>query len=464
MRIAEPINKSGYFWLHISPDSKLPGTLVITDGGNIELEVVGLFDSSVENMFNNSPEHNEFKRIVGHVEEYGLVTLEDCFYKTRNISFNGISKSRLHVNRAFVGVAYDEDEDILYDAFKFSIEGIDDWVAISGIKVDYQFDKRTASINYLPPEEISLNLSNGMKLLVTFSWTLPSSNNTSEAKIAQKTYLKLVSEQVRPVDEFISAAHKITNLLGFAIDKTVCLDHITATSSGITRDIGEGKTIPVPISLYYPSLPYTDIAAKIEWHKMLFRFPQIREDAQRIINNWFDAYEVIEPALNLYFSTKTGGHRFLDSKFLSLAQGLETYHRRTSDEKVMDEIAFKELVEHLIKQCPDEHKTWLSNRVAYGNEVGLSRRIKSIIEPFKNIIGSSKVRGKLVRTVVATRNYLTHYDKSLESDAAKGKDLVEITLKLEAIYQLHLLQVLGFTQEEIQSIIDNSQEIKYKLG
>ena len=250
--------------------------------------------------------------------------MDNCLYKNKNISFGGISKSSVYVNKALVGVAYDDKEIVLLNTFQFSVEGIDEWVGLSGIKVEHQFEKRTASITYSPPENISLNLNNGMKLLITFSWTLPGFPNTKEAKITQKAYFKLVSEQERPLNDFISSAYKITTLLGFAIDKTVCLERVTVTSDAIRQDIGDGKTAPVAMSLYYASLPYTKIEPKIDWHRMLFRYGQIREDAERIINNWLDAYDVIDPALNLYFSIKTGAHKYLNGKFLALAQGLET--------------------------------------------------------------------------------------------------------------------------------------------
>lgn len=463
LRIKEEFKKSGYFWLPSDPERRIPGTLVITDGGNIELEVVGLFDESIEGLNRDLNGKDELERIIGHIEKHGLVTLNDCFYKNKNISFGGISKSSIIVNKALIGVAYDDKEIVLFNNFQFSVEGIDEWVGLSGIKVEHQFEKQTASITYSPPEEISLNLNNGMKLSITFSWFLPGSPNAKEAKITQKTYFKLSSEQERPLNEFISAAYKITTLLSFAIDKTVCIERVSATSDAIRQAIGDGKTIPVSISLYYASLPYTKIEPKIDWHRMLFRFEQIREDAERIVNNWFDAYDEIEPALNLYFSTKTGAHKYLESKFLALAQGLETYHRRTSNEKLMDEAVFKELTENLIKQCPKENQKWLSGRLQHGNEVNLGRRIKSIIEPFKEFLGTSKERNKLIRTIVDTRNYLNHYDKSLASVAASGRDLWLLCLKMEAIFQLHLLQVLGFTQAEVKSVSDNSHELQQKL-
>ena len=454
MRIKEEFKKSGYFWLPSDPQRIIPGTLTITDGGNIDLELFGVFDNNFDNNY-------KLERIIGDIEDHGLVTLDDCFEKNKRIS-SGISKSYISVNNALIGVAYDDKELVLLNTFRFSIEGIDEWVGLSGITVENQ-EKGITSITYSPPEKVLLNVNNGMKLWVTFSYTRPGLPITTEAKITQKTYFKLESEQEIPLKDFKSAAYKITTLLGFAIDKTVCIEKVSVTSNARRQDIGHGKTMPVPILLYYASVPYTKIEPKIYRHRMLFRFKEIREDAQRIINNWFDAYDKIAPALELYFSAKTGAHKYLESQFLALAQGLETYHRRTSNEKLMDEAVFKELTENLRKQCPEEHKNWLSGRLEYGNEVNLRRRIKLIIEPFKEFLGTTKEREKLINTIVDTRNYLTHYNNSLESKAASDKDLFSLCRKMEAIFQFNLLQELGFREEEIKSIFDNSDELQEKL-
>lgn len=464
MRIKEEIKNVGYFWLPSAPENRIPGFLIIKDGGKIELEVVGHFNESIEGLKSVLNGTDEIERIVGHIEKHGLVTLDDCFYKNKNISFGGISKSTIHVNQAFFGVAYDDKEIVSFNSFQFSVEGVDEWVGLSGIKVENDYESRTATITYVPPSEISFNLKNGMELRLTFSWSFPGFPHNREAKVSQKTYFRLISEKELPLNEFISAAYKITTLLCFAIDKTVCIEQISATSDSITRDIGEVKNVPVSVSIYYGSLPYSKIQPKIDWHRMLFRFGQIADDAERIINNWFDAYGEIDPALNLYFSTKTDAYKYLEGKFLALAQALETYHRRTSGERLMDDAVFKELTERLLEQCPEERRAWLAGRIAHGNEISLSRRIKSIIEPFKEILGNSKDRGRLIRSIVDTRNYLTHYDASSAELAVTGRELWVLSLKMEAIFQLHLLQVLGFTEEEVKSVLASSQELRQKLN
>jgi hypothetical protein len=176
------------------------------------------------------------------------------------------------------------------------------------------------------------------------------------------------------------------------------------------------------------------------------------------------AYREIEPALSLYFSTKTGAHRFLDGRFLALAHGLETYHRRTSNEKLMDDGEFEALVTEILSGCPEEKKEWLKDRLTYANEINLRNRIKKIVAAFKEHIGNSKTREKLISNIVDTRNYLTHFDKSSKHKAVSGRELAFLCFKMEALLQLHFLQVLGFTKVEINSVLNNCDQLKQKLS
>jgi hypothetical protein len=230
VRIKQNIEKSGYFWVPSAPEKKIPGVLCVSDGGNIDLEVVGLFDESIDGLNKVANGKASIERIVGYVETYGLVTLDNCFYRKRVIPIGGIAKSLVYVNRAHLGVAFETNEPVLFSQFKFSLEGIDDWVGISGIKVSDDFQAKSATITYEPPEDISIDLSNGVKLKITFSWTLPGFPANKEAKVSQKTFFKLVSESENPIDDFISTAYRISTFMCFADDETVCLEGVSATS------------------------------------------------------------------------------------------------------------------------------------------------------------------------------------------------------------------------------------------
>lgn len=440
-------------------ENKIPGVLSIDDGGKIELEIVGHFDEGLKPLSGD----DNLSRIIGHVEKDGLVTLDDCFYTKKNFSFGGISKSKVVVNKVLSGAAWDRDEKIDFNTFSFSVDCLDEWVGISGIDVDNDWDRRTATIKYNPPEKIRMELKNGMALEICFAYTLPGFPNLTEAKITQRAYFRLESENPRDLNDFTSTAFKITNLMCFAMDEVVSLKNVSATSSEILRDGGDDKKYPVPISIYYQSIPFSEKIPKKNWHEMLFNFGAIKANAQQVFDNWLNAYEYLSPALGLYFSTKSGAQKYLDGKFLALAQGLETYHRRTSSETLIDNESYAALVSEVLEGCPAEHLAWLKGRLMHGNEINLGKRIKKIIEPFQDHLGTSGERRKLLRKIVDTRNYLTHYCESLHDKSAKDRELWVLCMKMEVIFNLHFLKVIGFTDEEINGVVKNCHPLKRKL-
>jgi len=459
MRIDKEFKKSGYFWLPESPDKKIFGTLTILNGGSTELEVIGLFHDGIKAIHDDNV---NFKMIIGFVEDEGYVTLLDSFYSKKNISFGAISKSKLVVNCVFSRVSFEEDKDILFNTLSFSVDCLDEWVGFTGINVENNYEARSSVVTYNPIESISYSLKNGMRLELGFAHTLPGYPNITEVKITQRAYFRLVSDEPRPLLDFTSIIYKITNFLCFAVDETVSIKNIYGSINKAPQT-SIPPTYNIPIPIYYQSSPFVEIEPKVNFHRMLFTFGLIKNNFEVVINNWIDAYSILEPAFNLYFSTKTNAQKYLEGKFLALAQGLETYHRRTSDEKLMDEIQFQTLVESILQHCPEENKEWLSMRLMHGNEIPLRKRLTQLIKPFKRHIGSTKVMNKFISTITDTRNYLTHYDKSSQSKAAQGIELYPICLKMESIFQLNFMKTICFTDGEIDNAVENCFSLKSKL-
>ena len=458
MRIKEELKESGYFWLPSAPDKRIPGTLSVSDGGVIKLELFGVFGTSGRDL-------DPIERIVGHVEKMGFVTLDDCYCRSwsSNVdtsgTFDDISKSLIDVMRVFKGVAYREGEIPCFDTLTFSIEGIDRWVGISGIEVDHQRKKHAATISYELPANIPIKLKNDMELLIAFSWQSPLlSRALKEAKVTQKIYFHLISQDARELDEFISVANKLTTFLCFAINEMVCLDSISTVFDTPHQDIREDLSRMTSVDIYCASSPHSKKCPEIYEHNMLFEFKEIQNDIEKKINNWIKGYEQFAPAFHLYFWAQRNAYPYLEVRFLSLIQGLEAYHRRTSEEKEMDETEFEELVEKLIEQCPARRKEWLRNRLRYGNEVSLRKRITRLIEPFKDPFGNKEKRKKLINRIVDTRNNLTHH-----SEREYIEDLWVLCQRMEALFQLHFLQLIGFNGEEIKSIVANCSQLREKL-
>ena len=197
---------------------------------------------------------------------------------------------------------------------------------------------------------------------------------------------------------------------------------------------------------------------------MLFRYLQLKDRFQTTISGWMAAYEEIEPAMNLYFASKSGAHPFIDGKFLSLAQCLETYHRRSSSQLEMPEEEYSSLLSSLLVACEPKWKSLIEGKLKFENELSLRKRLKKVLEPVSSYFGDEKSITYLINKIVDTRNYLTHYPEELESKTADDQELRKLCLKMEAIFQMHLLSRIGITQEEISTIVKNNRQLRYKLN
>lgn len=459
MKIKEGIKKPGDFWLPTIPDRKVSGTLSVSAEGGIELEILQPLElelePNIEAIFSRNMGRNMggFNRVVGHVQGIGYVTLDGCRYITRNRSMSqGIVKehSVLGVNRVFTGVAYAENEVPRFSAFAFSIEGLDEWVAMNAI--NYESKEGIKIVAYKPTHSISFNLANGMQLEIMISIVHSTSVSPRKEKITRETYFKLVSKKDQELSEFISVAQKLVHLLRFVTNETVSLDSISAVSDSHVENIG-GAIMPIEINIYSQSGFYLKNPPQVHWMDMLFGFSDIHSNAEQVINKWIESYKQYEDAFNLYFLAQLRSQPSPITKFLSLAQCLEVYHRKTPEfgAKYMEDDEFKEIVKPFIRQFPKSERNWFAARLQYANEFSLRDRIREIIKPFEGFIGAEKVP-QLIDYIVDSRHYYTHYNPELESKAAKGQNLYILCLKMEMLFELCFLELMGFSQEKINSI------------
>ena len=461
MRIKEEFKRSGAFWLPSTPQNQIHGMLSILDGGNVKLELTQSLDPSIQGQFGYT-DLNSLNRILGHVEKDGPVMIDRSYRieQKHNFAHGGYMVSNvIWAKRVFMSFAHAEDVSPRFNTCSFSIEGIDEWVGITGIEVDHRPEGRALTISYDKPTDISLNLQNGMQLLITFTSTFPGFPIAKRAEVSQKTYFRLISPDPYELDTFISVAQKVTAFLCFVMNEIVCLDRMSVTSDSHRQEIGDGHTVPIPVNIYCSSWPYSNNEPAVNELDILFKYKDIQSRAESMINKWIINYEQIAPALNLYFLTKAGTIPSWNTQFLTLVQALEAFHRRTSDEKHMDENEFKEIRKVLVDKCPKKERSWFADKLNHANELTLRNRLERMTDPFSKFMGRDN-KAQLIDKIVKTRNYLTHYSSDLESEAAKGEVLQFLCSKMNALFRLHFLKLIGFDEQEIDEVVDKCPYFK----
>lgn len=468
MRLSEPIEKSGFFWVPEDVENRLPGVLRISEEGVTTVEVFGLSSNPLVRRPLDDPmfysKYPDVNRVVGVVGKNEPVTLDKCFTKNHNSTLGGLWNVTICANLAFVGAVYEKGEEIEFSRIDFSVEGFDEWLGISGIRVDHRWNEKSASIHFDPPQEVSFDLPGKIEIKFSFRWKLPGFPIITGASISQRAHISLISEKLRPLDDFLPSISKIHNFLCFAIDKIVSLRSVTGYSENLTRESEEGKKFPVPIEIYYQSLLCSETESKIRQPDMLLPYRGVKDNMGRIFDRWIENHETSEPAFNLYFASKSDAYRYLGARFLSLAQAIETLHRRNSEQKEMTTEEFQSLVNAASKAVPGQRKSWIIEKLKYANELSLRKRIKEMIEPFKDYFGSSEERKNFISKIVDTRNYLTHYDDQPANQAENGESLWTLHRKLEALFQLHFLRIIGIKKETISLIVKGNWSLMDKLG
>jgi hypothetical protein len=211
-------------------------------------------------------------------------------------------------------------------------------------------------------------------------------------------------------------------------------------------------------------MPQSESAPKLSPFGQLFTYHQVKDRFAELISEWLQNFQTIEPSFNLYFAVATSGFMFLESQFLFLVQGLETLHRRTSQETKFPSKEFDALLRILVEACPKDRRGWLSARLKYANELTLRHRLEELLGGLSRIVWPGGDHNFPISDIVDTRNYLTHFDSELEGKASHGRDLFSLTQMLQAAFALILLGQIGFKTDEIRKVAEDCQGMMRKLN
>ncbi len=466
MRNPSPIETRGNFWLPDDPDNKLPGTLSISEKGEIKVEFLGLF-SEMQALFKDrlSRFEPEFDRVLGQVLDGGKVTLERCFYVHRSHSLSGgLSTSELIAETAFIGAYFENEEDMKFWEFRFSIEGLQDWLLISGIGMEQDLGNKSGSITFQLPDEITLSLPGGLELEFLFNLNFPSvSLPVTEASVTQTAFVHARPKEPQPKEFAFSTGHKICQFLSLALGQDVAYQSIEFYLERNPESTQED--FRRPIRVYAQFHPWTERVEAIRWHHSLFKFEDVEDRLEDLLTAWIKSYKTFEPVLNLYFSTAQDKSQALEVRFLQLAQGLEAIHsRKNPEKKLMPAQEYCDMRDRLLENCAPEDREWLERKLQYGNELTLRNRLNDLIKPYGHWFGNAREQNSFIGKVVEKRNYFTHYSIELDGNEGMYRDLLELYEKIEALFQLQLLELVGFDGDQIRSIVNKNGRLTRKLG
>ncbi|GGA06434.1 HEPN domain-containing protein [Okeania sp. KiyG1] len=156
----------------------------------------------------------------------------------------------------------------------------------------------------------------------------------------------------------------------------------------------------------------------------MFRFTDIQDNSQMILESWKYISETLGSILELYMRVYYTPIRHTKDLFLSFAQAIEGFHRIhhngkyceysvfESIRKELEQLLSVELKNHNVKE---EYHESILNKIQYWNEFSLKERLENLFKDEKissclpdRLFENSDAKDKFVKQVRDTRGSLTH--------------------------------------------------------
>jgi len=440
----------GYWWTPEHSDRKVPGILKFSQENGIQLNLLTSIGED-HSQFGTSEEVVQFDRILGKTTGGEDITIVDCMRSNASLSFGGTLTETYEGISLLVGQRFTGD--IEFSGLKIKSEFINAWAERSATTMDSTiFDKESSGpvqaeagditeIKAEIPESITAQLD-GVKVKIDNDIST-NINRRGGGTITDETIFKITSEEEISLDELTDYSKTIEDFVSLALGKECIVDELV----GIGTDEKPDTEI-----LYI--IQGSKKEPQIHPYKTNFILPDIVEEFEQVMMNWFSLVDEFSQPINLYFSTRYNDRMYVNNEFFSLIQSIEVYHRLSDrfDGSYLPEKEYekyKSELEATIKQDFDEgFSSHLKNGTfEYANEYSLAKRITNLIRDIDHILDDLPWNYEnQVRDMVDARNELTHKGDAGVSTAR----LHEFTLILRSLFESILLLDLGIDQDQIR--------------
>jgi hypothetical protein len=464
----------GNWWLPENPEVSIFGRLTFTPGDKLNLKVEGLLNPKPNN---EKITHADFinPTLVQGVlkDESGIakdVTIYKCqqFQSSSSLIGSGLHSSSFFSTAAFVGVHFNNVDEVKFKSISIHFSNAETWSNKYPISMSRGENTGEELIQYIPPETVWAEID---RTLIRIAFLGPNTSYSySHVSISYETRVEITPAEEKSFEEYLELIRRVQNFLSLSMGGPVFPLKIIGSAKA-NQELVDQSTLYPPVNIYYLTPWWPSTIKEIHFFEMLFPLPAIADDFQKYLKNWLEKYQLLTPVINLYFSVLYNPNSFAEVKFLSLAQAIETYHRRVADGKYQEDEQYAELYDKLISVIPsslsDDFKASLKSKLRYGNEYSLRTRLRKVVESATNIldfefIKITQKRTKFISKVVSTRNYWTHYSPELKDEAVQtGEERLIITTQLQLLLELCFLKELGFEPITISELIKKSS--RYRL-
>lgn len=342
-----------------------------------------------------------------------------------------------------------EKEDV--EVFKFSFDHIKKWISKSLVNIKYgenQTSFESAVNEYQSTKALIKSLG------INFEDAAILHSSFATTSFITDYFIKFTSADLNKIkfDDFYCAASKLIEFIEILSNMPISFTNIEFL---IDYKLIEEKQLPIIKGKFFVQHDRKFRKWDID-SKQNISLSNLGDDFESILNNWFDKTEKLEFIVK-QFSKNLHGDLYLEDQLVDAIRNLEVYSRGFQDftipqnlngsEKQSQEAIFR-FIDNSI--CEIDRKKFRKKLIFKSRNPNLHERLErlfdSVDENIKNKIFSKTPDIELfIRTLVQTRNYLTHGD-------TKGKyphmitnmnEMYETKVLLQEVLRYFIYKELG---------------------
>lgn len=444
----EKFQFKGYWWLPSNSEVYSPGTLKYESNNTGTIEVIC---NDAENW--RKIHHNDIILGLANNTEF---TLCNCEVISDSL-LSDTPTMLFRIKFIIKGKQFESRKAITIKNAQVTFDYLSYWTnaeySILRFKKDNTLKKQP--ITLLPPKKIKIPVNSNFNLYFVNTHHFNYSSRSLDINIKKYGYFDMQFINAISLDEFYQYLDQLNKFYCFSIQNVAYPISIFADKT--KNDFN----FEIIIKKKYSKNSEKD---HLQRSDMLFMFDDIENDLNKIIPNWFNNYNTLDNIYTLYFGDLFG-NQFLETKFLTMIQIIEAYHR-TIFPKAKPKIPkdeFKKRRDLILNLIPSNdytiYKDWLSKSLI--NSPSLKQRLEDLFERFENILINFNNADEFVNVVVYTRNSMSHALKKKEKKKSKAlvakefHNLYNLYMKSKLIVDVCFLNGLELQEETIIRFLNN---------
>ena len=433
------LTDSGYFWLPGDDDQSLQvaGTLAVSETGVVTLETFGYLSDNSRSLAQGpgSQAGSRQPRIFGYTRERGAVTLVDGLATQSSLQaqVTGVVFASYTIVARFLLVGgHFGDEGPLFDRLTLRVDGLDEWLGVSGITAEHDFDSRRATITFEAPSPLPFRMSDDIEGKVGFGYSIPSPTPwATEAQVSQSASIELSKSTSWNTEDAINGAARFRDFLCLGTDVPVAITALDGYLHDEPEERADGDRRARPVNIYFESSQHNPDPPVVQPWSMNFTHQDLCNGLSDALSNWFDLCGKWPQPVWLFFDALYGdGVMSGDLRFLKVVESIEM----------------------------------LAPARGIGKNSELLKKVQRLAEPFAELVGVAGSEVAFAERVRATRNWYVHHDDRWKGQASDGSDLFPLLWQCEALMICHLTAfVLGDDDAAIRLLAD-AQPMRRRIG